>query len=235
MAYLLFVASCPGVAAAVAVLTCSRCSVKISPSAKEALECAEATPPTLVLIDAKGPSAEIIYLVEALKARSAWCQLIVTASELPTDTIRALTSRSVDILFGKPVPIVEILNRIASRLVLPPFRLSRYTAKAIQYLAEQYAEPITLRTIGGAVGVSVSHLEDRFRKELDMPVKEYLRRARVEVAKYLLRSTEHKIEAIAVQAGFSDASHLSRLFQEYAGMRPGLYRRRPYPAPLNAA
>jgi len=236
MPCLLFVGSSPGVLATVAVVAGLRCSVEIAPSIQEALDRADETRPNLVVIEARSPDFELIYLIEALKTLHPGCPLIVTAGEPPTSLIRELTGLSIDILFGKPVPMIQLLERIMGRMGLERLRLSRHPAKAVQYIAEQYAQAITLPTIAAAVGVSASHLADQFRKDLGMPVKEYLRKARIEVVKHLLRSTDGKIEAIAVQAGFSDASHLSRLFQEYAGMRPGLYRRFSVrPAPLKGA
>ena len=49
---------------------------------------------------------------------------------------------------------------------------------------------------------------------------------RTEAAKCLLLETARSIEAVGNEAGFYDASHFARVFSHYAGMSPGLYRRR---------
>jgi transcriptional regulator GlxA family with amidase domain len=76
------------------------------------------------------------------------------------------------------------------------------------------------------VGVSPSHLGHRFRAEAGITVKAYLARIRVAAAQHLLTRTELKLETIAELVGFCDASHLSRVFRELNGHRPGEYRRR---------
>jgi AraC-like DNA-binding protein len=58
-----------------------------------------------------------------------------------------------------------------------------------------------------------------------MTVKEYVTRLRIEVAKQLLYDRAQTLERIAEKVGFSDASHLSRVFRRYVGYRPGTFRR----------
>lgn len=53
-------------------------------------------------------------------------------------------------------------------------------------------------------------------------------RVRVAVASRLLAHTYTKLDGIAQVSGFTDASHLSRVFTERMGIRPGEYRRRSY-------
>ena len=50
-------------------------------------------------------------------------------------------------------------------------------------------------------------------------------RFRISAACHLLAGAEFKLERIAELTGFDDASHLSRVFVQRRGMRPGAYRR----------
>jgi AraC-like DNA-binding protein len=77
-----------------------------------------------------------------------------------------------------------------------------------------------------AIGVSAGHLAHLFPAELCMTVKEVVTKVRIEVAKQLLYDRSDTLEHIAEQVGFSDASHLSRVFLQFAGHRPGNYRHR---------
>ena len=52
-------------------------------------------------------------------------------------------------------------------------------------------------------------------------------RVRVHAARYLLEHTGAKLDAVAWQVGFHDASHLSRAFVRVTGRRPGQYRLSP--------
>ena len=53
---------------------------------------------------------------------------------------------------------------------------------------------------------------------------------RVEAGQWLLIEAGEKLETVAARVGLHDASHLSRLFVWYAGIRPGAYRRSVLPA-----
>jgi AraC-like DNA-binding protein len=79
-------------------------------------------------------------------------------------------------------------------------------------------------TVAGAIGVSSGHLAHLFPAELRMTVKQYVTRVRIEVAKQLLYDRAQTLERIAERVGFSDASHLSRVFRRYVGYRPGTFR-----------
>jgi transcriptional regulator GlxA family with amidase domain len=53
-----------------------------------------------------------------------------------------------------------------------------------------------------------------------------LLRVRLENAQRLLGETDWKLQTIAERSGFKQASHLSSVFQEKLGLRPGQYRQR---------
>jgi AraC-like DNA-binding protein len=47
----------------------------------------------------------------------------------------------------------------------------------------------------------------------------------MEAAKCLLAETDEKVESLAERLGLHGAAHLSRLFVQHCGERPGSYRR----------
>jgi transcriptional regulator GlxA family with amidase domain len=61
---------------------------------------------------------------------------------------------------------------------------------------------------------------------LQRTVHEEIRRARVDVAKGLLETTDLGLAQIAAQSGFTNASLLSVAFRRELGCAPGVYRRR---------
>ena len=54
----------------------------------------------------------------------------------------------------------------------------------------------------------------------------YLPRVRVNAACRMLENTNHKCTAIALECGFYDHSHFSRMFRRFMGMPPQVYRQR---------
>jgi AraC-like DNA-binding protein len=55
-------------------------------------------------------------------------------------------------------------------------------------------------------------------------IGEYVRRLRVEAAALRLAASNESISAIAHGTGFSDQSHLTRVFKQRMGVTPGRYR-----------
>jgi transcriptional regulator GlxA family with amidase domain len=100
---------------------------------------------------------------------------------------------------------------------------ARSWASALRW---QHAEALNVYTVAEGIGVAAEHLAHLFPAELCMKVKEFVTKVRIEVAKQLLYDRSYRLEHIAEQVGFSDASHLSRVFRRFAGHRPGNYRLR---------
>ncbi len=55
-------------------------------------------------------------------------------------------------------------------------------------------------------------------------VGEYVRRRRLEYVRRKLVDLELPLAQIAIDAGFADQSHLTRIFKRFTGMTPGRYR-----------
>jgi len=96
--------------------------------------------------------------------------------------------------------------------------------RARSWIDGRFLEPINLSAVAQAVGVHPSHLARGFRAELGLSVGDYIRDRRLEWAKIRLADRTMKIAQIAVDAGFADQSHLTRLFTARYGKSPGAMR-----------
>lgn len=95
-------------------------------------------------------------------------------------------------------------------------------------LARVDAEPglaWTTATMAQAAGVSVSRLHALFQAELDTSPHAWLRDVRLARARAWLAETARPIADIALAAGFSDQSALTRALRDATGLTPGAYRR----------
>lgn len=96
--------------------------------------------------------------------------------------------------------------------------------RAAAYIRKHYAEPdLRLGGVSTACGISVSRLSARFREEMNMTVNEYVTYIRIENAKRLLRSGEHKVYEVAEMVGYRNQAYFSTLFREQTGMKPNKY------------
>jgi AraC family transcriptional regulator len=86
-----------------------------------------------------------------------------------------------------------------------------------------FRESLTLKKISQQVDVHPVHLAREFRKCFGSTVGEYVRNLRIEHARALI---ERKVplKEVALEAGFFDQSHFSRVFRQVTGMRPSEYR-----------
>lgn len=97
-------------------------------------------------------------------------------------------------------------------------------ARAMEFMVRHFAEPITVDRIAGAAGVSRRALYTRFEQQVGRPILKELTRLRLDRAKELLRNTDDKLQAIAIQVGLSEVTHLSKFFTMRAGLSPSQYR-----------
>src|SRR5262249_2977644 len=121
-----------------------------------------------------------------------------------------------------PVSIAAVLNQLDQHLpahVAPLPHFSERVMTIIEHVRRNFAT-VGVQDIGRIVGRSPYNLSRTFHSETHMPLKRFLSRVRVEAARQYLASTTDKIETVAALLGFHDASHLSRLFRKYAGVRP---------------
>lgn len=120
---------------------------------------------------------------------------------------------------------VEMLAGVSRHKVKTSNRkMPRWLEDVRDILHEQFLEPPKLAAIGESVGVHPAHLAREFRKHFRFTVGEYLRRLRVEHACRELSASEATLAQIALNAGFSDQSHFSRVFKRHTSMTPSEYR-----------
>ena len=97
--------------------------------------------------------------------------------------------------------------------------------RVLRFIRENYAKPITSTDLAAVAGMSRFGMEKAFKTQLNLlPIQE-LRRIRLETAQRLLGETDHKIETIAHDAGFRDATAMGVAFRRRFGLSPKKWRR----------
>jgi AraC-like DNA-binding protein len=82
-----------------------------------------------------------------------------------------------------------------------------------------------LSELASICGLSRSHFVRAFKQTTGLPPHRWLSMRRVNRAKELLQATEMPISAVALDCGFADQSHLTRMFSKFYGVGPGAWRR----------
>ena len=97
--------------------------------------------------------------------------------------------------------------------------------KVMVNIDKELAGDLTLRTQARLMDVNPSYLSAAFKKETGFTLTEYVTRKRMEYARFLLDSTNMRIQTIASYCGIPDICYFTKIFKRQVGMSPTEYRR----------
>lgn len=95
----------------------------------------------------------------------------------------------------------------------------------LRWMEENAHRKLTLDDIATQTAMSVRTLNRRFRDQIGTTPLHWLHRARIRRAQYLLETTGHPVEWIALQVGFGSPTTLRDHFKRLVGTSPQAYRR----------
>jgi AraC-like DNA-binding protein len=104
---------------------------------------------------------------------------------------------------------------------LAPWQVRR----AKELLSANLDGAITLKEIAQECRLSVSHFSRGFRQTVGVAPHKWLLSFRVDLAKSMLRKQNKALSDVALECGFADQSHFTRVFTRMTGMSPGAWRR----------
>ena len=99
------------------------------------------------------------------------------------------------------------------------------TDKAIQFMQDNLAHPITLDNIAQSAHLSVSFFSRKFRQDTGYAPIEYFNHLRIQRACQLLHFSNLRVNEVAAQLGMDDPFYFSRLFKKQMGVSPAGYRK----------
>jgi AraC-like DNA-binding protein len=208
-----------------------QCHLMSARNGREALAVVKDTRPDLILLDLMMPELDGFGVLEALRASDATRSIpviVLTAQALTEDDMARLNQTVVTVLEKGVFSTDETLAHVAQALARSDKASSagqRLVRKAMAYLHEHYAEPVSREQIAQYVHVNENYLTNCFHQELGLSPMTYLMRYRIKRARALLETTSLNITEVALAVGFSDGAYFSRVFQREIGVSPNAYRR----------
>lgn len=107
----------------------------------------------------------------------------------------------------------------------PPAPRGSTLEPLLRWMEENARRELTLDEVAARAGMSVRTLNRRFREHTGTSPLQWLHRARVRQAQYLLETTGHPVERIASQVGFGSPTAFRDRFRRITGTSPNAYRR----------
>ena len=98
-------------------------------------------------------------------------------------------------------------------------------APVYRFIEEHLSEHISVGDLADCLYLSEARFYVLFKQITKHTPKAWLQRVRLERAAYRLLNEEDGLEQIAIDCGFANAFHLSRLFKQWSGQAPSRWRR----------
>ncbi|MEU9170390.1 helix-turn-helix domain-containing protein [Streptomyces sp. NPDC048420] len=106
----------------------------------------------------------------------------------------------------------------------PPVPRGSTLEPLLEWIGDNLAHEITLGEMAARSGMSERTFSRRFREQTGSTPLQWLLRARVRRAQYLLENTGHPVERVARQAGFGSPTAFRERFRKVVGTTPQSYR-----------
>ncbi len=106
--------------------------------------------------------------------------------------------------------------------------LSRPMTECMNYIYSHIKERITVKDLAEYTSNSASYISRLFKEEVGVSTSDYIRNAKIEASKNLLRFSDYSLADIANYYSFTSQSHFSQLFLKETGLTPKKYREKYY-------
>jgi len=192
----------------------------------------------IVLGDVNG--VERMLAQEALRrARPTTNTKIVLVTVVPnTPSIRTIGPLAIDACLSvdcHPDELCATLRRLCCRLVPAPPGMHPPSAprgglapgalrRVREHIHSRLSERIALNELAAIAGLSDCHFSRAFKHSVGIPPHRYVMQRRIEAAAVLIEQTDRPLSEIALEVGFSDQSHFTRMFSRLARQTPREYR-----------
>lgn len=96
--------------------------------------------------------------------------------------------------------------------------------KCMNYIYTHLYEELTLTHLADIADMHPNYLSSLFKKEVGIPIAEYIHRTKIDEAKTLLTFTDYSLLKISTILNFHDQSYFTKVFKKYTGVTPKKYK-----------
>lgn len=129
---------------------------------------------------------------------------------------------SVNLITSLMTSILEILIRNIKKTNYfegPQHNTDDRISKMLTYINENIDKPELLKVenLADVFMMSTTYVSEYFKKQVNMPLREYIIKAKLKLVEIRLLNSDFTLTEIAQELGFTDVSHLSKTFKKYVG------------------
>lgn len=165
--------------------------------------------------------------------------VIICSALNPTQTFDRIFSTIVsergNEQWGTELLVEAMINVVLVRIVRNRVTARGFNLRSVQedavsvlnvgdYIESHYDDSVKVAELAELCGLSYTHFARRFKELYGISCKEYIEKTRIKKAKELLLTTNYDLSFISQELGFSDCSHLIRVFKKLEGITPKQYR-----------
>ena len=103
-------------------------------------------------------------------------------------------------------------------------KYSPVVKKTILMIDSDLSADLSAKTLAGSQDISLGYLSSVFHREVGERLSAYVRKKRMEYAKYLMSRTELQVQSVAQHCGLLDVVYFTKTFKRETGMTPTEYR-----------
>ncbi len=168
-----------------------------------------------------GEAVAIIFIGNIFKEESEKIRRLVEESYLSSmqQDYGEERCRRLAILIESYMKMVDALYRDQEKTVNPLMENVK------EYLLKNLEFEITLQDLANIFHYNPKYLGRLFKKEMGIPLHEYVSEKRLERAKELIENSSFSITQIAMKVGFSNITYFNRVFKNKYGRSPRSFRK----------
>lgn len=200
---------------------------------EEGLHLTRQLQPDLIITDIRTPKMDGIEMLTQLRAEGNPVHAIILTAYNDFEYARSGIQLHVADYLLKPFCDNDLENAIrrlhkamgdpahSMPALLPRVaNANRYVQEAMQYIAQHYAQDLTITGIAEAMAISESRLSHLFKKDTGHTITGYLTRYRIQTAMEMLCNHHLKVYEVASQVGYKDVAYFGSLFKKLTGKTP---------------